>query len=105
MTRTQNQNRKSTDSGVTPAGDMEITSLVGREVYTGNGVFIGEVSDVKVDFATQTVDKLALDYVNNTVVDVPRRKNGVLIPYRWVQSVGDIILVTDFVEAINPGDE
>ncbi|MFB6177721.1 MAG: PRC-barrel domain-containing protein [Halobaculum sp.] len=28
---------------------QEITSLVGREVYSNNGVFVGEVEDVRGD--------------------------------------------------------
>jgi len=27
----------------------EITSLVGREVYSNNGVFVGEIEDVRLD--------------------------------------------------------
>ena len=27
----------------------EITTLVGREVYSNNGVFVGEVEDVRLD--------------------------------------------------------
>lgn len=96
----KSQRQTSSTSGVAPAGDMNITGLVGREVYTGNGVFVGEVSDVKVDFTGEQVAKVALDYVNEEVVDVERTKRGILLPYRWVQSVGDIVLVTDFVESL-----
>lgn len=86
---------------VETSNNVEITSLVGREVYTANGVFIGEVSDLKIDFHGQEVSRLVLEYVNEDVVEVPRRKQGILVPYRWVQSVGDIVVVTDFIEGLD----
>jgi sporulation protein YlmC with PRC-barrel domain len=88
-------------TGATPDSDMEITSLIGREVYTSNGVFIGEVEDVKLDFDTQNVDRLALDYTNSELFNIPRNKTGVLLPFRWVKSIGDIIVTADFVESLD----
>lgn len=88
-------------TGAKPNGDMEITSLVGREVYTSNGVFIGEVEDVKLNFGTQTVDRLALDYINSELINLPRNKSGVFLPFRWVKSIGDIIVTADFVESLD----
>jgi len=39
----------------------EITSLVGREVYSNNGVFVGEIEDVRrLDLDAQAVTGLAL---------------------------------------------
>ena len=32
---------------------QEITSLVGREVYSNNGVFVGEVEDVRLDLGDE----------------------------------------------------
>jgi sporulation protein YlmC with PRC-barrel domain len=100
MTQKRNKN-KPFKPGAEHDGQMEISSLVGREVYTNNGVFVGEVSDIKLDFETQQVDRLALEYVNTDLLKLPRRKSGVLVPFRWVQSVGDVILTAEFVEALD----
>lgn len=80
---------------------QELTSLVGREVYTNNGVYVGEVEDLRLDLEGEAVTGLALNEVNNTLFDgVVNRRQGVLIPYRWVRSIGDIVLISDTVERL-----
>lgn len=80
---------------------QELTSLVGREVYSNNGVYIGAVEDLRLDLQAEAVTGLALDDVNDEIFsDVVDRRQGVLIPYRWVRSVGDIVIITDTVERL-----
>ena len=84
---------------------QEITSLVGREVYSNNGVFVGEVEDLQLDMNAERVTGLALGEINRELfgarVDGSR---GILVPYRWVRAVGDIVLVNDAVEQIKGTD-
>ncbi|MFB6253243.1 MAG: PRC-barrel domain-containing protein [Halobacteriaceae archaeon] len=79
---------------------QEITTLVGREVYSNNGVFVGEVEDIRLDLDNQVVTGLALIELNPELFEseVNSDNRGVIIPYRWVRSVGDVILVADIVE-------
>lgn len=85
---------------------QEITSLVGREVYSNSGVFVGEVEDIKLDLGTEIVSGIALCNPNEEVFgDRARGTRGVLIPYRWVRAVGDVVLVNDVVERLEPSDE
>lgn len=87
---------------------QEITTLVGREVYSNDGVFVGEVDDVQVDVLNdRTVTGLALGRLNGELFDgTVGRNEGVIVPYRWVQAVGDVILVSDVVERLDqPADE
>ena len=81
---------------------QEITNLVGREVYSTNGVYVGQVEDVKLDFDAEHVTGLALHKVNGDLLDGHR---GVMVPYRWIQAVGDVILVSDVVEQLSSSDE
>ena len=85
---------------------QEITSLVGREVYSNNGVFVGEVEDVRLDLDAESVTGLALTQLNRDLfkshADGAR---GVIIPYRWVRSVGDVILVNDTIEHLRDPEE
>jgi sporulation protein YlmC with PRC-barrel domain len=86
------------DRDSTPA---EITALVGREVYSKNGVFIGEVEDIRLNLDKQQVTGLALHQINHELFDDDvAAARGVIVPYRWVQSVGDIVVVNDIVERI-----
>ena len=85
---------------------QEITNLVGREVYSNNGVFVGEVRDVHLDFERQTVTELALRDLNNELFHGRIEPGkGVMVPYRWVRAVGDVILITDIVERYNDEEE
>ena len=85
---------------------QEITSLVGREVYTNNGVFVGEVEDLKLDLDTQAVTGLAVGSLSRELFEQEvRQSKGVVVPYRWVRAVGDVILVTDVVERVREPDD
>lgn len=85
----------------TESAPQEITSLVGREVYSNNGVFVGEVEDIRLDLQKELVTGLALGDVNHELFDARvTPSEGVLVPYRWVRAVGDIILINDIVERL-----
>ncbi len=85
---------------------QEITSLVGREVYTNNGVFVGEVEDLQLDIDSNTVRGLALHRLNDDLFDeYVGDARGLMLPYRWVQSVGDVILVNDIVERVKDHED
>jgi sporulation protein YlmC with PRC-barrel domain len=85
---------------------QEITTLVGREVYSNNGVFVGEVEDVRLNLDAKSVTGLALAELNDELFGstVPRGK-GVMVPYRWVRAVGDVILINDVVERLEGEDD
>ncbi|UPW00033.1 PRC-barrel domain-containing protein [Halorussus gelatinilyticus] len=80
---------------------QEITNLVGREVYSNNGVFVGEVEDVRLNVEACTVTGIALGELNRDLfADVVGNENGVMIPYRWVRAVGDVVLINDTIERL-----
>jgi sporulation protein YlmC with PRC-barrel domain len=69
----------------------EITSLLGLEVYTQKGVFVGKVDDAVLNPDQGVISGLALGSVNKNLFD--QKGKGVVIPYRWITAVGDIILM------------
>ena len=69
----------------------DITSLLGLEVYTQKGVFVGKVDDAVLDSENGIISGLALGSVNKELFD--RKGKGVVIPYRWVTAVGDIVIM------------
>ena len=79
----------------------EITALVGREVYSKNGVYVGEIEDIQIDLDRELVTGLALHEVNTDLLGTEiDAAHGVMIPYRWVRAVGDVVLVSDLIERI-----
>jgi sporulation protein YlmC with PRC-barrel domain len=81
---------------------QEITTLVGREVYTNTGMFVGEVEDLRLDLESEQVTGLALHQINAELFSSEATQSrGVIVPYRWVQAVGDIVIVNDVVERVH----
>ncbi|WP_232701732.1 PRC-barrel domain-containing protein [Halobacterium wangiae] len=77
----------------------EITSLVGREVYSNNGVFVGEIEDVRLNLDAEMVNGLALSELNPQLFSAAATgEKGVIVPYRWVRAVGDVVLINEVVE-------
>jgi len=88
------------------AAPEEITSLVGREVYSNNGVFVGEIEDVRLDLDAQAVTGLALAELNHELFAGRVDGNtGVILPYRWIRAVGDVVLINDIIERLDTGSD
>ena len=88
------------------ATPQEITTLVGREVYSNNGVFVGEVEDVRLNLNEEVVNGLALNHLNAELFEgYTDEARGVMIPYRWVRAVGDVILINDVVERLRNDED
>lgn len=74
---------------------------MGREVYSNNGIFVGEVEDLRLDLDTESVTGLALHQLNHELFNQEvQASRGVIIPYRWVQATGDVIIINDIVERV-----
>lgn len=85
---------------------QEITTLVGREIYSNNGVFVGEIEDVQLNLDQQSVTGLAVGQLNSELFSETVKPNkGVLIPYRWVRAVGDVVLINDVIERLKQPEE
>ena len=72
--------------------EIQLSSLYGQDLYTDRGIYVGKIEDVSVDIKEKRVSGLAVKNVNPTAFNVGRKK-GVIIPYRWVTAIGDIVLI------------
>ncbi len=70
----------------------EISSIIGLRVYTDEGRYVGKVEDLVIDMEKKIITGIAMIEYNRTLID---KKSGVIIPYRLVKSVGDIVIVKD----------
>jgi len=73
----------------------DITSLFGLNVYTNQGTYVGKVNDLVFDVDERIVSGIALSDINRDIFDVQTR--GVILPYRWVVTTGDIVIIRDVV--------
>jgi sporulation protein YlmC with PRC-barrel domain len=71
----------------------EATSLNDLEVFTPWGVKIGDVSNLEIDSESMEIENIFIEETNDRLVD---GGESILIPYRWVQAVGDIIILKHF---------
>lgn len=77
----------------------KVTSMIDREVYTQDGLYVGQVHDLKLDFDHQTVSHVVVQDLNREAFSLPAAKDGILVPYRFVRSVGDIVLINNVTSA------
>ena len=71
----------------------EIDRLNDMEVYTNLGMRLGVVDNVVLDVTSRKIDGL---FVKDTNPNLVENSINVNVPYRWVQAVGDIILLKYF---------
>lgn len=72
--------------------EIELSSLYGQDMYTDRGIYVGKIEDVSVDIREKRISGLAVRDINPNAFDIGKRK-GVVIPYRWVTAIGDIVLI------------
>ncbi|MDY0223977.1 MAG: PRC-barrel domain-containing protein [Candidatus Methanomethylophilaceae archaeon] len=73
-------------------------NLKGLEIYTPNGVFVGVVDEIILNISEMKAESLFVNSANPALVD---DNVSIAIPMRWVQSVGDIIILNAFPERVN----
>ncbi|RCV63031.1 Sporulation protein YlmC, PRC-barrel domain family [Methanophagales archaeon] len=72
--------------------ELELSSLYGQDLYTDRGIYVGKIEDVSVDIKEKRISGLAVRNVNPNAFEVSKDK-GVIIPYRWVTAIGDVVLI------------
>lgn len=76
----------------------EISEVIGLQVYTHNGIYLGNVNNLIVDVENSTVDRLFIGEPNPLLVEGSK---SVAVPYRWIQSVGDIVILKYFPKRVS----
>ncbi len=76
---------------------LDFSDVTGKTVYTNKGSYCGKVKDIEIDlgkFAVRAV-VVGADKDSYLAQKVGGSKN-VVIPYRMVQAVDDVIIIKDF---------
>ena len=64
------------------------------------------MDDVQISIDNESITGLAVSSVNLELFKGwDLNGKGILVPYRWVRSVGDIVLVNDIVERVAAKDQ
>ena len=75
----------------------EASELIGLQVYTPKGIYLGTVNNLVVDLEDSCVDGLFINETNPLLVESSKSVN---VPYRWISSVGDIVLLKYFPKKV-----
>ncbi|MFP4545435.1 MAG: PRC-barrel domain-containing protein [Methanomassiliicoccales archaeon] len=76
----------------------EASEFIGLQVYTPKGIFLGNVNNLVIDLDNKRIDGLFIGETNPLLVEDSKAVN---IPFRWIQSVGDIILLKYFPKRVS----
>lgn len=78
----------------------ELLEIIGLEVYTNEALYLGSVDNIVVDTESMKIDGIYVQHTNPMLVEDSR---SVLIPYRWISSVGDMVLLKHFPSYVSVG--
>lgn len=88
---------------VPDTNDKPLTEFVGRDVYTTSGTHVGTATGVAVDLTDGLATSLTVTDLNPELFgSYPRDARGIHLPFRWVDAVGDIVVVASVVERFSP---
>lgn len=78
----------------------ELLEIIGLEVYTNDAIYLGNVDNIVVDVDTRNIYGV---YVRNTNPLLVEESRSVLIPFRWIDAVGDMVLLKHFPKYVSIG--
>ena len=76
----------------------EISKIKGLEIYAPNGFFVGYADRFVIEPSDRRVTGILLESANPVLVDPGV---SIKIPYRWVQSIGDVIILNSFPQHVH----
>ncbi len=82
----------------------EASRLSGLTVYTRNGQRLGVVHDLLLDTTQRVISALL---ITGTTPQLVKDSANIIIPYRWVQDLDDVVILRYFPEKLdfNENDE
>ncbi len=79
-----------------------VSEIMGMQVYTPSGVYLGNVDNLVMDMEICTVNGIFVKETNPILVEGSR---SISIPYRWIQSIGDVVILKYFPNRVTIAHE
>ena len=70
-----------------------LTNLLGLQVYTDKGVYVGILTNVVIDINNKAAEGV---FITETKPNIVEDSVDITIPFRWIQSIGDIVMLKHF---------
>ena len=77
--------------------ETSITNLINLPVYSDKGIYLGKVKNVRLNVEEAKIDALCLGETNKFII---KDQRNIAFPYKWIQSIGDIVVLKFFPERI-----
>jgi sporulation protein YlmC with PRC-barrel domain len=74
-----------------------VTSFLKLPVYTREGRYVGHVGNVFLDMDEKRISSLLVTNTNPSLVE---GTVDVAVPYRWVNAISDIVILSHFPEKV-----
>lgn len=75
----------------------EASELIGLQVYTSQGIFLGTVGNLVVEVDDNKVQGLFVSGTNPQLVEGSKAVN---VPFRWISAIGDVIILKYFPKRV-----
>jgi len=75
----------------------EVTTFLKLPVYTRLGTYVGHVKNVFLDVEEKRICSLLVTNTNPSLVE---GSVDVAVPYRWVNAVSDIVILSNFPDKV-----
>ena len=77
---------------------IEIRELIGKDVYTMEGDYVGKVLDIVLSLKDLSISKIIVSYENPRLVppEINKDRKPLGIPYNWIHGIGDAIILSMF---------
>ncbi len=75
----------------------EASEMIGLQVYTNQAIYLGSVSNLVVEVDDNKVQGL---FISNTNPMLVENSKAVNVPYRWIGSIGDVIILKYFPKRV-----
>jgi len=75
----------------------EASNMIGLQVYTNQGIFLGNVSNLVVEVDENKVQGLFVTSTNPLLVEGSKSVN---VPFRWISAIGDVIILKYFPKRV-----
>jgi len=71
-----------------------VSDMFGKDVFTNKGIFCGKVADVEVSLDKFRIKSIVVEAARNSFLSsIVGGKRGVILPYRLVETVGDVVII------------
>lgn len=70
-----------------------VSNIIGLEIYTPDGLFVGVVDEVTIDLPTMGTYGLYVEVANPALVD---EGVSISIPFSWIRGIGDAVILRTF---------